>query len=180
VSRFLKELKRTLVLGPIGVLLDPSFFPSEDEGETITDASGKSDRFLATFINSIINKFREEHLSYDPIKIRQTLEESKEREKQRFIGDLDRMKPEEKALELVKKRIGIGRWAIGGTKLVYAYDPEQWEKNRQENLRNYAETAGGGAQGHATMLQNGMEQPDLQTADGGYDNFDNHGDGADE
>ena len=173
-ERFLREVIRVMLVGPIGSLLDPTFVPLE--GETITDASGTSDRFLASFINSLLNKYRVERLSYDPTQIRQKLEESKEREKQRFIGELDRMKPEEKALELVKKRIGIGRWAIGGTKLVYAYDPDQWEKNRQENLNNYS-----GAAGEAPiLLQDGLEQPDLQTADGGYDNFDNHGDGDNE
>jgi hypothetical protein len=85
---------------------------------------------------------------------------------------------DEKRVELMKKRLGIGKWAIGGTKLVYAYDPDQWEKNRQELLTNYGESSG--IEGPKLVrLDDGMENGG-DTGEGGYDNYDNHGDGDDE
>ena len=50
--------------------------------------------------------------------VRDRIEKARETEKQRFIASLDNLSPEERRVELVKKRLGIGRWAIGGTKLV--------------------------------------------------------------
>jgi hypothetical protein len=42
------------------------------------------------------------------------------------------MSPEEKAAELLNKRLGLGDWAIGGTKAVYAYNENQYERERLE------------------------------------------------
>jgi hypothetical protein len=91
------------------------------------------------FINKLINKFREEHLSYEPNSIRQILEESKEREKQRFISEFDKKTPLGKSIEMMNKKYGIGKYAIGGSKLLYKYNKKQWDINDKENLKNYKE-----------------------------------------
>ena len=57
------------------------------------------------------------------------------KEKMNIIKDLDSMGEDEKRVELVKKVLGIGRWAIGGSKLIYAYDQDQYEKEREERVR---------------------------------------------
>ena len=172
----LKEIVRTIVMGPISDLLNPNVLPSDESYEGIDTAS--SDSIVKEFIEGMITKYRNEYLSYNPAIVKQKLEDSKEKEKQRFIKDLDEKNLDEKRVELMKKRLGIGKWAIGGTKLVYAYDPEQWEKNRQELLTNYGE-ASGIESVKLVRLDDGMENGG-DTGEGGYDTYDNHGDGDDE
>jgi hypothetical protein len=54
------------------------------------------------------------------------------------LDKLDKLAPNMRKIELEKKRIGAGDWAIGGTKSVYQYDKDQWEANRQAMGGNYA------------------------------------------
>jgi len=140
IELFLKEMMRGIIFGPICTLLNTS------------------SNFLKIFINTMLRKYSTEKLSYEPNTIRQILEEASEREKQRFIGDLDRMTTEERAIELTKKKLGVGRWAIGGSKLLFMYDKQQWEKNMEDNVRLYPSTA----------------QP--ESSNDGYDVGVNHGD----
>jgi hypothetical protein len=175
IEMFLKELIRTFIFGPLSDLLNPESIPDLEDVE-IPMESAKSDRDLLLFVNTLLNTYKEERLSYNPIDVRQKLEESKEREKQKFIGDLDKIKdPDLKRIELIKKNLGLGKWAIGGTKLVYAYDPTQWEKNREELLHNYA-SASGISEDIQQPLDDGIENDLYDTGEGGYDTFDNHGD----
>jgi hypothetical protein len=166
---FLKEILHVFLFGPVGDLVRPEVLSGK------STYSEESDTFLLQFVNRILENYKQEYLSYDPVAVRQKLEASKEREKQRFIGDLDSKGEEERRVELLKKQLGIGRWAIGGTKLVYSYDPDQWDKNRMEMELDYATAAGlvadtgrdvGPVPGQ--MLDNGLEQANYEEADRGY------------
>jgi hypothetical protein len=42
--------------------------------------------------------------------------------------------PEEKAVAKMNKKLGLKEWAVGGTKAIYAYDPEQYERERVQRL----------------------------------------------
>jgi hypothetical protein len=42
------------------------------------------------------------------------------------------MSKEAKTVEMLNKKLGLGKWAVGGTKAIYAYDPEQYEREKQE------------------------------------------------
>jgi hypothetical protein len=55
-------------------------------------------------------------------------------EKMTFINDLDKMSPEEKKSELMMKRLGLGKWSIGGTKAIITLDPEQLERERVKRI----------------------------------------------
>jgi hypothetical protein len=140
------------------------------------DPTTESDTFLLKFIDTVLRKYQENYLLYDPNSNRQKLEESKEREKQRFIGEFDKIKDEdERRIAVVKKRLGLGKWSIGGTKLVYKYDPKQWVKNRDETSLTYGiegDTMGTGEIGLYEMGEN--DQPegegyDMETQGGEYD-----------
>jgi len=37
-------------------------------------------------------------------------------------------------IEKMKKRLGIGKWAVGGTKVIYAYDKDYYDLERQKRL----------------------------------------------
>jgi hypothetical protein len=142
VTAFLQELVRVLVVGTLGHLLDSDVNPRDDEGDDVEMDAGNSYVFLLNFVEFMLDKYSKERLSYNPQEVRQRIEAAKEAEKQRFISDLDRLTEDERRVELMKKRYGIGRWAIGGTKLVWQYDRDQWDKNREELQRNYAGAVG--------------------------------------
>jgi len=44
------------------------------------------------------------------------------------------MTPEEAAVDKMNKKLGLKEWAVGGTKAIYAYDPEQYERERAQRL----------------------------------------------
>jgi hypothetical protein len=41
---------------------------------------------------------------------------------------------EERAIELINKKLGLGKWAVGGTKLIYAYDKDYYDLEREKRL----------------------------------------------
>jgi hypothetical protein len=45
------------------------------------------------------------------------------------------MTPEEKRSELLNKRLGLGDWARGGSKGIYAFDPEQYDFERNQRIQ---------------------------------------------
>jgi len=55
-----------------------------------------------------------------------------EKEKQMFIDKLDAKELELRKLELMKKKLKIGDWAVGTTKKLFSYDPEMFEFERAQ------------------------------------------------
>jgi hypothetical protein len=130
---FLIELMRVFVYGPIGSLIDPNVNPDEDEDESVDP--GKSDSFLENFIVSCMNKYKEEKLVYNPEMVKQKIVESTEKENQRIINRIDKLPDNLRKLELEKKKNKMGDWYIG--KAAYSYDPDHWEKHREEIANDY-------------------------------------------
>ena len=84
------------------------------------------------FVEAVLSQFASENVSFDAEKVLLEVDKLKEKEKLSFIDDLDKLTVEERQIELAKKKLGIGRWAIGGTKLVFQYDPDQWSRNMEQ------------------------------------------------
>lgn len=145
-NAFLRELMRVLLYGPLGQLIDPNVIPIVD-GEEYAAPAGQSDIFILRLVVNLLTLYRKERLAYNPTMVRLEMKKAQEREAMRFLNKLDRLSDEERQIELLKKRAGIGEWAIGGTKLVYQYDPEQWEKNRQAISEDYGKASGTGNEG---------------------------------
>ena len=58
----------------------------------------------------------------------------------------------------MKKKLGLGDWAVGGTNVIYAYNPEQYERERgQREAMGFQDFTAG-----ELVLEEGQE--------GGYDN----------
>jgi hypothetical protein len=127
---------------------------------------------LLKFFLVTLEYYESELLSYNTESIRDALAKEVENEKNEFIDYLDKMSPEMKKIELAKKNLGLGRWSIGGTKLIWAYDKEQYDKERTDNLEKYSDVGRDGvpAVGRevdlAGMLDYGAEYDNL---DNGYD-----------
>lgn len=124
----LPYLLEALVLGIISECVDPNLVP-EDEPLVEGPVEPKG---AMQIIALCLGRFRLEGLNFTKEEIRTMIARRDEVEKMRIISKLDRMSPEEKAAELLNKRLGLGDWAIGGTKAVYAYNENQYERERLE------------------------------------------------
>ena len=124
----LPYLLQAMVLGIMAECADPNLVPA---GESI-EAGPTEPRGAMQIISICLGRFRMEGLNFTTEEIRSMIARRDEVEKMRIISKLDRMSPEEKAAELLNKRLGLGDWAIGGTKAVYAYDKDQYERERIE------------------------------------------------
>jgi hypothetical protein len=69
-----------------------------------------------------------------------------------FINRLDKLTPEEKKVELMKKRLGLGEWAVGGTKAIFSLDPDQYERERVQRIEMGLGDFVTGAEGEAAGL----------------------------
>ena len=47
-----------------------------------------------------------------------------------IIGRIDKMTPEGRAVELLNKKLGLGAWAVGGSKVITQYNEDQYERER--------------------------------------------------
>lgn len=98
-----------------------------------------------------------------------------------IIKNFDKLTDEEKHIELQNKRLGLGKWAVGGTSKIYKYDAEYYDEEREKRLAAGIVEFPGRDQLDPAL---GREVDDLgfhvytdaeMEADGGYD-FNQHGD----
>jgi hypothetical protein len=128
------------------------------------------------FLTAIFKQYGAESLSYSPEEIKLRIAKAKEKEKMNFIGDKDKMDDEAKKVDNINQALGIGKWAIGGSKLIYAYDAGQYEREREDRIRRgetdlpYLEETG--RQTHNVVYEFGgviPGQADFYENQGGFD-----------
>jgi hypothetical protein len=86
-------------------------------------------------ISELIIRYDSESFKLTEDEIRLALAKRNEKEKILFINKFDTMTPEEKRSELLNKRLGLGDWARGGSKGIYAFDPEQYDFEREQRIQ---------------------------------------------
>jgi hypothetical protein len=104
---------------------------------TLLCMMNKDDTIQYVFIQLLIEqlkKFTEEKLSFDAKEIASRIEARNEKERSNIIKKFDKMSDEEKKIELMKKKLGLGDWAVGGTKLIYAYDKDYYDLEREKRI----------------------------------------------
>lgn len=108
-----------------------------------------------------IQRMRLEGLNFTSDQVRELINRRNDIEKTSFIGRFHRLTPEEKQMELRKKKLGLGEWAVGGTKAIYAYDPEQYERERQQRLdmgfQDFMPAGAPGVVGGEPVLEDGYD-----------------------
>ena len=136
----LEYIQEVLFYGPLEYLLNPNVFPIDGSMTAVApDESvyGNGSKLIMQFIQQLLVKFNNERITYTDEQIRNLIEIRNEKERQNIIKDFDNLDEEMRGIELMKKYLGMGRWAFGASRAVYAYDPEQWDRERKER-----ETAG--------------------------------------
>jgi hypothetical protein len=117
----------TLIGGIIVEFMNPNIVPP-DMGEESTVDSGA--RAPIQIIDVCVQKLRLEGMNFTDEQIKEMITKRDTIEKMSFIKRFDDLTPEAKAVEKMKKNLGLGEWAVGGTNVIYAYNPEQYERER--------------------------------------------------
>ena len=120
------------VLGILRDMLDPNVIaPTNLQDNTSLDSSTNAPKQI---LKALIQKYKQERFKLTDEEIRIEIAKRNEKEKMEIIGRFDRMSKEEKSLELIKKKLGLGDWAVGGTKAIYQYNAEQYERDRNQRI----------------------------------------------
>lgn len=128
-------IKEIFLLGPFYNLLSPEII----ENGIYTEAeykqhSSTANRNNMKLIIPLLNQYMNQSLSYNDKEIKDMIEKRDEKERVNVVAEFDKMSQEEKAVELMNKRLGIGKWAVGGSKLIYAYDKDYYDLERQKRI----------------------------------------------
>ncbi len=131
----LPYIMKALVLGIFESFINPNSIPAKFEASV----GGNEDMFsssmttILSVFSQMIEKASTEGLNYTDEQIRDMMAKRDELEKAKIIRDLDQMSAERKRVEMINKKLGLGpKWSIGGTDVVRLYNPEQYERERQE------------------------------------------------
>ena len=120
----------TIVLGILAEFINPNVVPT---GATTAGYEATA-RVPINILEVCLSRFQLEGLKFSEDEIRDMIARRVDAEKMTFINDLDRMSPEEKKSELMMKRLGLGKWSIGGTKAITTLNPEQLERERVKRI----------------------------------------------
>lgn len=126
-------IQRALLYGPLSTMINPSEIPAGTEIlSPIKSIGDPSMRFLLELVVLTLNKYKKERLSFNDQEIKELIAIRNEKERVNVIADFNKLTDEERAIELMNKRLGLGKWAVGGTKLIYAYDKDYYDLERQK------------------------------------------------
>jgi hypothetical protein len=130
----LEYIQRAIVSGIFSEFVDPNHVPPLDEGETeapIRAVTAKANLPIQ-ILGILLNQFRGEGLNFTIEQIRTKIADRNEKEKQKVIKEFDVLDKEGKRLELMNKKLGLGRWSVGGTKVIWQYDEDQYVRDKVE------------------------------------------------
>ena len=133
-ARTLNYIQRAFLYGPLADLIDPNVVPDE-----VVDALGAdsavSDRSIKLLLNLVtvsLGKAMKERMAFSDEELRVMITARNEKEKMNIIKGFEGMTDDERAVEMMNKFIGLGKWAVGGTKVIYAYDQNRYDYEKKE------------------------------------------------
>jgi hypothetical protein len=126
-------IQRAMFYGPLASLINAGEMPPGAEVVSpIRSLGDQSMRFISQLVAISLTKYKRERLSYNDQEIKELIAIRNEKERVNVIAEFDKLTDEERAVELINKKLGIGKWAVGGTKLIYAYDKDYYDLERQK------------------------------------------------
>ena len=154
---------------PLVNLADPDILPIAQDAETPSKLEPEA-LFPAKFISDMLNRFRVESLNLTPQQIRELIAARKEEEKANILRTMTKMSRAEKDISKIQMKLGIGEWAVGGTKAIYAYDADQYDKEKDQRAKagivDFQEFRPEGGQAQGAMDALGYER--AQGDEAGY------------
>ena len=132
-EKSLVYIQRAMLYGPIATMINPSEIPPGTEIKSSVKSIGDpSMRFLLELVALTLNKYKRERMSFNDQEIKELIAVRNEKERVNVIAEFNKLTDEERAVELMNKRLGLGKWAVGGSKLIYAYDKDYYDLERQK------------------------------------------------
>lgn len=117
---------------PIANFVDPNTLPIAQDTEAPGSHVEQQAMFPAKFISEMVNRFKEEGLSLTPEQIREMIAKRNEAEKANILRKMTDMPRAQKDIAKIQMKLGIGEWAVGGTKAIYAYDKDRYDIERDQ------------------------------------------------
>ena len=135
----------------IGGILEEFINPNMTPPDLDDDYESTDTRAPIHIFDICVKKLVQEGLNFSEETIRDMINKRNEKEKNLFISRFDNLTEEGKASMKMMKKLGLGEWSVGGTKAIYAYDPNQAGVERRQRAEMGLEGTGGGAEeGYAT------------------------------
>jgi hypothetical protein len=149
-------VQRCMVAGMFAEFISPNHVPSSEPGVVApTSAISTPAKMPSQILLACLKKYQTEGLSYSQEQIREMIQDRIEKEKNQIMRDKSEMTPEQRKLDNMLQRLGMGKWAVGGTKAIWRYDPNQYVSEREA-----MEAAG---------ITRFAPEVDVYERDGGYD-----------
>lgn len=144
--------------------VDPNTLPIAVDVEAPASQVEQQALFPAKFISEMANRFKDEGLKLTPQQIRELIAKRNEMEKANIIKKMSDMSRSSKEIDQIQMRLGIGQWAVGGTKAIYAYDADRYDVEREQRAQaGIIDFPGFGPEGPG---QGDQGQPDYFNTDG--------------
>jgi hypothetical protein len=121
-----------LVAGVLGEFINPNIIPDGVSGTG--GAIETTARVPLSILEVCLSRLQLEGLTLTEDEIRDLIARRNDAEKILFVTRQDKMTPEEKKSDLMMKRLGLGSWAIGGTKAVSTLDPDMLDREREQRI----------------------------------------------
>jgi len=119
-------LVTALLGGILAEFIDSNFTPPG----TIGGTNAIDSRGPVQILDVCVQKLQKEGLKFTDEQIKELISRRDELEKLSFIRRFEGLTPQEKSVAKMNKKLGLKEWAVGGTKAIYAYNPEQYEIER--------------------------------------------------
>lgn len=127
-----QNIVSTLVLGVLAEFVNPNVIPDGVSGTG--GAVETTSRVPLSILEVCLSRLQLEGLTFTEDEIRDLIARRNDAEKILFVTRQEKMSPEEKKADLMMKRLGLGQWAVGGTKAVYTLDPDQLDREREQRI----------------------------------------------
>jgi hypothetical protein len=172
-SRVIPYIVRAMIMGSLVEYINPNrdvgaVGTREDSVVNVSDSM--------KLIAECAEWYRKEAKKYSDQEVRELITARNEKEKLQFVNDIAGMTKEMKAIEKMKKKLGIGKWAVGGTKLIYAYDADRYDYEREEraaagivDFPGHGPEGPGAPQGRPVGADGFLDYGAEYDRDGGYD-----------
>lgn len=128
-EQILKYIVHYLFVKCTADLLNANIVPAGAPPTRKTDASAG---ILLALLVGTFNQYGVERISMSPEQIKNAIQARIEEETELFIDTVKKMTDDEKQLDAVEKANRIGRYAVGGSVVIYKYDATRWDQEQKE------------------------------------------------
>jgi len=170
-------IQKAMFYGPLASLLDSGEVVAglaQGRKSAMAAVSNPSATFILEVITSFLKKYGKEKLSYDEKEIKNLIAIRDEKERVNVVAEFNKLSDEERSVELMNKSLGLGKWAVGGSKLIYAYDKDYYDQERQKRMAAGIVDFSGSANGELGV-PGGREYDDVGLRDHGDDEYEQEG-----